>query len=84
MLVRLTEPLALCYCRILDADFGYMLSQFLKTSNETLSVTSADCRSEASFRSDLIPALRPSATRRTQLALAELRLKTLVPVRRSN
>jgi hypothetical protein len=44
-----------------------------------LSITPTDCRPEASFRSDLLPALRPSATRRTQLALAELRLETLVP-----
>ena len=79
VLVHLTEPLARCYYRVLDTEFGYMLSQFLQTSNETLSVTPTDCRSEASFRSELIPALRSSATRRTQLALAELRLKTLVP-----
>ena len=79
VLVHLVEPLAPCYYRILDPDFGLMLSQFLNSSNETMSVTPTDCRPEASFRSDLLPALGPSATRRTQLALAELRLKTLVP-----
>lgn len=79
VLVHLIEPLAPCYYRMLDPDFGHMLSQFLISSNETLSITPTDCRPEVSFRSDLLPALRPSATRRTQLALAELRLKTLVP-----
>jgi hypothetical protein len=79
VLVHLIEPLAPCYYRILDPDFGLMLSHFLNSSNDTMSVTPTDCRPEVSFRSDLLPALRPSATRRTQLALAELRLKTLVP-----
>jgi hypothetical protein len=79
VLVHLTEPLPRCSYRILDPDFGHMLSQFLNSSNETLSITPTDCRPETSFRSDLLPVLRTSATRRTQLALAELRLKTLVP-----
>jgi hypothetical protein len=79
VLVHLIEPLAPCYYRILDPDFGLMLSQFLNSSNDTMSITPTDCRAEESFRSDLLPALRPSATRSTQLALAELRLKTLVP-----
>ena len=79
VLVHLIEPLASCYYSILDPDFGLMLSQFLNSWNETMSVTPAECRPEASFRSDLLPALGPSVPRRTQLALAELRLKTLVP-----
>ena len=78
VLVYLIEPLASCYYRILDPDFGLMLSEFLNSSNETMTVTPTDCRPETNFRSDLLPALGPSATRRTQLALAELRLKTLV------
>src|SRR5205823_394325 len=79
VLIHLIEPLAPCYYRVLDRDFGLMLSQFLNSSNKTFSITPTDCRPEASFRSDLLPALRPSATRSTQLALAQLRLNTLVP-----
>jgi hypothetical protein len=73
------QAAATCYYRILDLDFGSRLSQFLNSSNESMGLTPADCRPEASFRSDLLPALRPSATRLTQLALAELRLKALIP-----
>ena len=72
VLVHLTEPRSRCSYRVLDPDFGERLSQFLNSSNETLSVTPTDCRPETSFRSDLLPALRTSATRPTQLALAEL------------
>lgn len=79
VLVHLIESMLSCYYQILDLDFGLRLSQFLDSSNKTMSITPADCRPEASFRSDLLPALRQGATRRTQLALAELRLKTLVP-----
>jgi hypothetical protein len=79
VLVHLIGQVASCYYQILDPDFGLRLSHFLNSSNKTMSLTSADCRPEASFRLDLLPALRQSATRRTQLALAELRLKTLLP-----
>jgi len=79
VLVHLIDALAPCYYRVLDPEFGAVLSQFLDSGNDTLSLTPADCRPEAGFRADLLPALRPSATRRAQLALAEIRLKTLVP-----
>lgn len=79
VLVHLVEALAPCYFRFLDPEFGAVLSQFLDSGNETMSLTPADCRPESEFRADLLPALKPSATRVTQLALAEIRLGSLVP-----
>ncbi|GAB3052907.1 hypothetical protein GCM10027053_11520 [Intrasporangium mesophilum] len=79
VLVHLVDGLEACYYRVMDPEFGGMLSRFLDSRKKTKSLTPADCRPEPGFRSDLIPALKPSATRRTQLALAEIRLRSLVP-----
>lgn len=77
--VHLVADPALCYYRLIDADFGQRLSLFLLSGNDEMTLTPTDCRPEVGFRKDLLPALRPSAVRRTQLALAETRLQTLVP-----
>jgi hypothetical protein len=79
VLVHLVADPAPCYYRVIDADFGQRLSLFLLSGNDEMSLTPADCHPEAAFRRDLLPALRSSAVRRTQLALAEMRLETLVP-----
>jgi hypothetical protein len=79
VLVHQIAEQATCFYRDIDVDFGLVLSQFLDSGQATMSLTPADCRPESGFRADLLPALTPSATRSTQLALAELRLETLVP-----
>lgn len=73
VLVHLIVPLAPCYYRILDSEFGLMLSRFLNSSNETMSITPTDCRPEASFRSDLIPALSLDPPRKLRFIRARRR-----------